>query len=151
MDVLLIRAGVVVNCISAGSVSSAQAFYPDCTAMQRTGAQGPGWLYDGATFTPPPTVPAPVLDRHITQFAFITRFTDGEAIAIDLASQGATAQAAAMRRYQNKIAAATWIGLDDPMTRGGVQQLESVGLIGAGRAAQILDAPVQPGERPGGI
>lgn len=151
MDVLLIRAGVVINCISAGSVASAQAFFPDCTAMQRTGSVGPGWLYDGTTFTPPPAVPAPVPDRHITPFAFLVRFTDSEAVSIDLASQGTTAQAAAMRRFQNKVNAASWIGLDDPMTRGGVQTLESVGLIAAGRALQILDAPVQAAERPGGI
>ena len=151
MDVLLIRSGVVENCISADSPDAAQAFYPAHVCIERTGSVGPGWHYDGVTFAPP-TPPAPVvLDRHITPFSFLVRFTDSEAVAIDLASQGATAQAAAMRRYQNKINVASWIGLDDAATRGGVQQLESVGLIGAGRAAQILDAPVQPGERPGGI
>ena len=81
----------------------------------------------------------------------IANFIPTCAAPIDLASQGSTSQAATMRRYQNKISVAAWIGLDDPITRSGVQTLESVGLIAGGRALQILDAPVQPGERPGGI
>lgn len=84
--------------------------------------------------------------RHITKLAFLTRFTDNEAIAIDLASIGATAEAAALRRYTNKINVAEYIDLDDPATRGGVQALESVGMISPGRAAEILDTPTTSSE-----
>lgn len=86
-------------------------------------------------------------DRHITQLAFISRFTDAEAVAIDLASIGATQQAASVRRYQKKVDAATYIDLDRADTRAGVQALEAAGLLAAGRALQILDAPVQESER----
>lgn len=85
-------------------------------------------------------------DRHITQLAFINRFSDSEAIAIDLASQGATVQAAAMRRYQAKVNAASYIDLDRPDTRAGVQALEAAGLLAPGRALTILDAEVQEQE-----
>ena len=88
--------------------------------------------------------PAP---RRITRLAFLSRFTDPEAVAIDLASIGATAQAAGMRRYLSKVNAATYIDLDRADTRAGVQALEAAGVLAAGRALQILDAPVQPEER----
>lgn len=56
MDVLLIKDGVVANCICADSVERAQTFYPDYLCMERTEALrgcGPGDLYDGVTFTRP--------------------------------------------------------------------------------------------------
>lgn len=85
--------------------------------------------------------------RHITRLAFLTRFTDAEAIAIDLASIGATPQAAAMRRYLSKVNNAEHIDLDRDDTRAGVLALEAAGLLDVGRAMQILDAPVQDHER----
>lgn len=89
--------------------------------------------------------PAPVL-RRITRLAFLSRFADAEAVAIDLASIGATPQAAGMRRYVSKVNAATYIDLNRADTRAGVQALEAAGVLAAGRALQILDAPVQPEE-----
>lgn len=94
----------------------------------------------------PEQVPAPEL-RRITRLAFLSRFSDSEAVAIDLASIGATPQAAGMRRYMSKVNAATYIDLDRADTRAGVQALEAAGVLAAGRALQILDAPVQPEER----
>lgn len=85
---------------------------------------------------PPPPPPAPV---KITRLAFLNRFTDAEAITIDLASQGATVNAASMRRYMQKVNAAEFIDLTRPDTRAGVQALQSVGILAAGRAAVILD------------
>lgn len=87
----------------------------------------------------PPAPPAPPMK--ISRLAFITRFTDAEAIAVDLASQGATVPAANMRRYVQKVNAAEYIDLMRDDTRGGVQQLEAMGLLAAGRAAVILDTP----------
>lgn len=89
--------------------------------------------------------PAPVL-RRITRLAFLSRFADAEAVAIDLASIGEAPQATGMRRYVSKVNAATYIDLDRADTRAGVQALEAAGVLAAGRALQILDAPVQPEE-----
>ena len=111
---------------------------------------GIGWTYDGGVFTAPPVPeapPTPPESRKITKLAFLDRFTDAEAIAIDLASIGATTQAAAMRRFQKKVDAATFIDLDRSDTRGGVQTLEAAGLLAVGRAAEILDGPIADQER----
>ena len=101
--------------------------------------------------------PAPVVETppapevfHVTQLAFISRFTDAEAIGIDMASRGDTVEAAALRRYQAKVAAGTYIDLQRQDTRAGVMALEEAGLIGPGRALEILDAPIQDFERPKG-
>jgi len=54
MDVLLIRDGVVENCICADSVARAQEFYPDHICIERDEALqafGPGDLYDGTNFS----------------------------------------------------------------------------------------------------
>lgn len=85
--------------------------------------------------------------RRVTRLAFLNRFTDQEAIAFDLASIGATVQAASMRRFMSKVNAATFIDLNRPDTRAGVEALETAGLLAAGRAAEILDADIKPGEQ----
>ena len=92
-------------------------------------------------------VPVPEL-RQITRLAFLDRFTDAEAVAIDLASMGATVDAASVRRYLSKVNAATFIDLDRADTRAGVQALEAGGLLVEGRALEIMDAPVEQHERP---
>lgn len=110
-----------------------------------------GWAWDGEDFTPPtpPPAPEPIAEpRHITRLAFLNRFTDAEAIAIDLASIGATVQAAGMRRYLSKVNAATFIDLAMPDTRAGVQALEAGGVLAAGRATEILDGAILDEERP---
>ena len=83
----------------------------------------------------------------ITRLAFLSRFTDAEAIQIDLASAGQTVPAATLRRYMAKVNAATFIDLSREDTRAGVEQLESLGILAAGRAVEILDAPVTEAER----
>ena len=110
-----------------------------------------GWAWDGEAFTPPAPPPAPeptTEPRHITRLAFLNRFTDDEAISIDLASIGATVQAAGLRRYMNKVNAATFIDLAGPDTRAGVQALEAGEVLAAGRAAEILDSDILDEERP---
>lgn len=41
-----------------------------------------------------------------------------------------------------------YVDLDRSDTRAAVEQLETLGLLGSGRASEILDAPVQALERP---
>jgi len=81
----------------------------------------------------------------ITKLAFLNRFTDEEAIAIDLSSIGDTVQAASVRRYMSKVNAATFIDLNLPETISGVYALVP-SLISESRAVEILTAPVQPSE-----
>lgn len=99
--------------------------------------------------------PAPPTPRHITEFAFRNRFTTAEKLAIEMASLDDPTNdivqrqhAAVLRVYLADLRAAAFIDLDMPTTRAGVQDIEVMGIIGGGRAAQILDAEVLPEERP---
>ena len=94
------------------------------------------------------SVMGPPERRNVSRKAFLSRFTDAEAIDIDMASMGATREAAAVRRYLSKVNAAQHIDLADDETRTGVQGLEAAGLLQPGRALVILDAPIQPKELP---
>lgn len=80
----------------------------------------------------------------ITRLAFRRRFTLPERIAIESAAQSS----AAVRVLVGDMAAAEAIRLNDPDTIAGIGMLESEGLIAAGRADEILNAPIQPIERP---
>jgi len=91
----------------------------------------------------------------VTRLAFRNRFTAAEKVALEMASLDNPAgtmaqrqQAATMRAYMADVNAATFIDLDRDDTRAGVQALEAAGLLAAGRALEILDAPVQPHEKP---
>ena len=96
---------------------------------------------------PAETAPQPTA-RNVSNKAFLSRFTDDEAIDIDLASIGATREAATVRRYLSKVNAAQHIDLAEDETRTGVQTLEAAGLLKPGRALVILDTPIEPKELP---
>ena len=103
------------------------------------------------SFVLPPSVP----DTVITKLAFRQRFTPTERVTIEIASlddpaasMQARQLAATLRSSQVDLAAAKWIDLTRPDTITGVQTLEAFGLLGAGRAAEILSAPIQDIERP---
>ena len=108
---------------------------------------GQRWNPEAQDFEPGPPPELPT-GRLVSNKAFLSRFTDAEAIDIDLASMGATREAAAVRRYLSKVNAAQHIDLADDETRTGVQALEAAGLLQPGRALVILDAPIEPKELP---
>lgn len=143
MNVILIKNGLVDNVILADSVERAQQFYPEHVCLERTEELkyvGPGYLYSGGMFTAPAVVlPAPIYK--ISRLAFLTRFTDTEAINLDLASIGSTVPAATVRRYLSKVNSAEFIDLERADTRNGVLQLEELGFLAAGRALEILNTP----------
>lgn len=94
-------------------------------------------------------------DTRITRLAFRNRFTQAEKVALELAALDDPAatlvqrqQAAAIRVHLADVNASTFVDLARDDTRAGVQALETGGLIGVGRALQILDAPVEAHERP---
>jgi len=106
-----------------------------------------------AAAIPAPTSAPVVQVRHITKLAFRNRFSQAEKVAIEIASLDVPsapmqqrAMAAALRANQADVQASKFIDLDRADTRAGVQQLEAVGLIAPGRAAAILDSPVQASE-----
>lgn len=129
-------------------------------------AQAQGWVPAGDSkigdywnaetgYSPGPGPEVPGADYRITRLAFRNRFLPAEKVTLELASLDnpagpllARQQAAALRAYLADVAAATFVDLSRADTRAGVQYLETVTLIAAGRAAAILDAPIQAEERP---
>ena len=122
---------------------------PDLVPIESLDASliGKRWNPEVQAFEPGPPPPVPT-ERNVSRKAFLSRFTDAEAIDIDLASIGATREAATVRRYLSKVNAAQHIDLADDETRTGVQALEAAGLLKPGRALVILDAPIEPKELP---
>ena len=122
---------------------------PDLVPIESLDASliGKRWNPEVQAFEPGPPPPVPT-ERNVSRKAFLSRFTDAEAIDIDLASIGATREAATVRRYLSKVNAAQRIDLADDETRTGVQALEAAGLLQPGRALAILDAPIEPKEVP---
>ena len=94
-------------------------------------------------------------DTRITRLAFRNRFTSAEKMALEMAAlddptapMAQRQQAAAIRVHLADVAASTFIDLCSQDTRDGVLALEARGLLTEGRVLEILDAPVQPHERP---
>ena len=115
-----------------------------------------GYVVEAQTADPNYSV-NPVVDygRRVTLLAFRNRFTKTEKITIEMASldnpassMPARQMAAALRVDLKDSDSANFIDLDRADTRAGVQTLETYGILGVGRALQILDAPVQQVEIP---
>jgi len=94
-------------------------------------------------------------ETKLTRLAFLDRFTDAEAVAIDLASidnpTGTSEERigqASIRRYMSKIDAATFVDVAREDTIAGVNVLETMGLIGTGRADEILSTEITSEEAP---
>lgn len=151
MQYALIENGVVSNIIEADA-----AFIEALpgTWAPAEGA-GIGWHYDGEAFTAPVPESPPAQDTRITRLAFRKRFTQAEKVALELAAlddplatPAQRAQAAAMRAYLKDVDAAQFIDLADAHVAAGVQTLEAAGLLTAGRADEIINAPVREDEKP---
>jgi hypothetical protein len=111
-----------------------------------------GATYSEGVFTP--AAPVSEVYTKLSKLAFRDRFTSAEKTALELASldnPAATmevrAGSAALRVYKEDVASAKYIDPKLPNTRNGVLALESFALIAAGRALEILDAPIQAHER----
>lgn len=114
----------------------------------------PGWAWDGVAWTAPEAA-VPAVDRRVTVLAFWQRFTQPERVGLQVAAvinpAGTLAErqaAAGIKDMLDSVMVAKWIDLERADTRSGVQALETAGLLASGRALEILDAPVQPQERP---
>jgi hypothetical protein len=97
-------------------------------AADETGFAGQGFF----PYTPPPPEPEPVDELH--KVDFLRLFTQAERIAIRQAAKVNPV----VEDYQAMLDAATIIRLSDADIQEGIPELEDAGLIGPGRAAQIL-------------
>lgn len=85
----------------------------------------------------------------ITVLAFRNRFTQAEKVMMEMVSidnpAGTMQQrqlAAALRAAATDLSVATFVDVTRPDTIAGIQQLETYGVIGAGRSAQILTTDI---------
>ena len=111
-------------------------------------------LPGGGTIEERGTVPARAQPRWITQYALAQRFTLTERATIEFAgidNPTASTQdrmtAATLRTHQRDLDRANYVDLDLPALASGLATMEALGLIGAGRAAEILADPILPHER----
>ena len=83
-------------------------------------------------------------DFRITQLAFKQRFTQTERIAI----RSAAAANPVVDDFLDLMNTAIFVDLARQDTVSGVAAMEQLGLLDAGRADEILTAPIQEIERP---
>lgn len=98
---------------------------------------GVDWVYAPNVQTAPAAIsqPAPPpASRTLTRLQYMGRFTDGELAAIYTAAKSVVQ----IEVWLEKFKLAEFVDLDDPLTLAGLQGMEAAGLIGAGRAAEIL-------------
>jgi len=116
------------------------------------GNAGPEWTYDGNTFSPPVVV-ATTVTKYLSKLGFRNRFTPIEKAKIEFAALDDPTAAMPARMLSASIRAtladqrdATYIDPTRPDTRQGVIGMEAGGLLTAGRALEILDAPIEDHE-----
>ncbi len=120
--------------------------YVELTDEQSSLGVTTGWRYIEGEFLPPPDT-SPTFGRVITKLAYRNRFTAAEKRAIKKASIGLNNsltedQWLSVAVAQDDIMSAGYVHLDRPETVAGTQALEALGLIGVGRATEILSPPV---------
>ncbi len=99
-----------------------------------------GMAFADFDHTPEPEAPGTVTDvvpnsYTWTKLEYLRRFTQDERIAIRTAAK----QVPALEDYLQLMELATEVRSDDPDVMGALQMLEAAGLIGAGRAQEILN------------
>lgn len=104
------------------------------------------WTFDQGLYYPPPDT-SPTFGRIITKLAFRKRFTPTERRAIKKASLGLNLlltedQWLDVAAAYDDLSSATYIHLDIADTVAILQAFEALGLIGVGRAVEILSPPV---------
>lgn len=149
----IIENGIVANVIVA------DAWPNSIDVTDVTPRPGPGWAYDGATFTPPPASQQPEPDPNpdgsgplLSNYAFDMRYTLPERIAIErLALQKNedgefTDTALGVQVNLERAKKAKYTDPNYEPTRKGVMMFVTLGALTAARALEILDAPILPHE-----
>lgn len=98
---------------------------------------------------------APAAPRRISNLALMRRLTMAERTAIEFsaidnpnASEQQRLMAAAMRVYLKSWEQADYINLDDADLSAALHALEAAGVLSAGRADEVLGAPILVSEMP---
>jgi hypothetical protein len=135
MDVVLIRAGLVENVITADSIERAQEVLPDFDEYlerEEGSTVGAGWAWDGQTFTPPSPVQRE--RQSMTKYQFLLRMPAGKRIAIRAAAKTDPIIEDAMMMLD----LAEEVFADDPMTIQLVGYLQLEGYLTEQEAGAML-------------
>ncbi|MCA3505093.1 MAG: hypothetical protein IOD05_17940 [Rhodobacter sp.] len=119
--------------LPAELVGLSDASLADLSAAVPEAAQELGYAGQGFFPVQPDPPPPPVVDE-LNKIDFLRLFTQAERMAI----RDAAAVNPLIADYQHMLDAATVVRLSDSDIQTGVPLLELGGLIGVGRAAQIL-------------
>ena len=107
---------------------------PQETDTLKANWTGLDWVLVEYVAPPVPVPPVPERVRILTHLQYMNRFTDAELVTIYTVAKTNVP----VEVWLAKFNAASEINLDDPNTVAGLQTMEAAGLIGAGRAAEIL-------------
>ena len=102
-----------------------------------------GWWYDGQNFSEPAPKPAPDYGTKISRLALKLRMTADERKDIRAAAESN----ADVFDFMDLLSDSTYIDLTRAETVGGVNSLETAGLLGSGRADEILTDAVTKEEQ----
>lgn len=86
-----------------------------------------------AAYVAPPA-PDPIYTSRFTSLEFLDRFTQAEQETI----AAATASSVQVKLYYDKLLAADFIDVIDPLTIAGIDALIALGLLDSGRKASVL-------------
>lgn len=173
-DNVVLYAGTNIALTEEGATSQSGSFDASTTTANATLIEdvtlpedwvGGGYAFDGQDWSvfdqgviDAAFPPAPVPRRWVTRLAFRNRFTHAEKSALEMASldnpnadMPTRMQAAGLRVAMKDQENATYIDLDRADTRAGTIALETAGLLAAGRALEILDAPIEAHEAYQGV
>lgn len=89
-----------------------------------------------------PDLPKPANPPILSAYRFKRRFTQSERVAI----RKAAATSPAIYDYMDMLDTAPSVNLTDTLTQDGIKSMAMMGLLTAGRAAEILDTPVSDEE-----
>lgn len=133
------------------------AFILDAAGYVTGTFDGPGQPANSTTIAPPSNaaqplrfvdgtwaIGAPSGARHITYKALLLRFTAGERTKV----RALEARDPGVADFLMLARAASYIDLDDEVTKQGVAYLVSIEVLTEERAGQVLGAPVEDVERP---
>lgn len=149
-----IVSGVVVNIVTWAEQDPPSIFghqFIDVTGMQNIPLVG--YAYNGSDFIAPEPQQEPIVNYGtiVSKLAFRRRMTQNERIALDNyeSNQNLTAEhKAILKTFTTDFQLAMEIDLADPDLAQGLGFLELLGLLGEGRATEILTAPVERRELP---
>lgn len=103
-----------------------------------------GWIFDGSQLVQPA---GELISKKISKLALRNRFTMTEKVTLEAAAAQDNTNGYTLRAWISDFNVSQYVDLARPDTIAGVQFLEASGLIGPGRANQILNNPISDVER----